>query len=66
MHYCENVLRTSCYLYFQLRDLANRGHSTTGKDFSVLVGEREEVRGREPTFTERLPGTELGGLKIIT
>ena len=53
-------------MYFQLRDLAIRGHSTTGKDFSVLVGEREEVRGREPTFTERLPGTELGGLKIIT
>lgn len=31
-----------------------------------LKGEREEVRGREATFTERLPGIELGGLEIMT
>lgn len=35
-------------------------------DFSVFTGEAEEVRGREPTFTERLLGTVLGGLHIMT
>lgn len=31
-----------------------------------LKGEGEEVRGKGATFTERLPGTELGGLEITT
>lgn len=35
-------------------------------DFRVLIGGGEEVRGREPTLTERLLGIVLGGLKIMT
>lgn len=31
----------------------------------VFTGEAEE-RGRKPTFTERLLGTVLGGLHIMT
>lgn len=35
-------------------------------DFSVLTEEGEEVREREPIFIERLLGTVLGGLHIMT